>query len=114
MDLDWLLRYSGLLHKGDKFAVSKTNGSLVYILNQVISQQLVKTLDVQPEATGVAAKVTQAARVFSEGDLGASLLGVSQAGIGQVIGKVRICELECAISTRVGAFLAPEQFAPRC
>jgi hypothetical protein len=55
--------------------------------------------------------VTQAAWVFGDGYLGTSLLRVSQARIGQVIGNVRGYELQSAIPTRMHAFLPPEQFA---
>ena len=74
----------------------------------MISQQLIKSLDVQAKALRVAAKVTQAAWVFSDNNLGASLLRVSQARKGQLIGNVRGDKLQSAISTGMGALLPPE------
>jgi hypothetical protein len=87
------------------------SGCLVYILSQVISQQLIEALDVQAKAIRVAVQVTQAARVLNDNNLGANLLRISQARIVQMSGNVRVGELESNISTRVGAFLPPEQFA---
>jgi hypothetical protein len=52
--------------------------------------------------------VTQAAWVFGDGYLGTSLLRVSQARISEMIGNVRIHELQSTISARMGALLAPE------
>jgi hypothetical protein len=47
--------WNKILHKRDEYAASIIQRCLVYILNQVISQQLIKALDVQSKAIRVAA-----------------------------------------------------------